>query len=779
MDEISKLQRLLEESERRREEAESRALEDRRRREEAESRALEDRSRALEDRRRREEAEELSKASQPRTLQHYLDACHSLNLAIQVVTDPSLTTQGDTTNPTGRIFPRRIIPWDDFPTKQEKIWDQLSIGDLFSSQAAFPSQHQLDYVNSLLQPISSELGLRDFERDVVENAVRKLVEQAYNDLLLRSSLGLQGIVSFESHTNLGNVDDPISESMEQMSIGETGSGATVSVQRRSGPKAHHKAKGKGNRADQFCVYRTSDGRNVPVLAIEYKAPHKLTIDEVITGLESEIQPERDVINKDGEGFAFAAKALTAAVVTQLFSYMIGKSIQYGYVCTGEAFVFLHIPDNPTIVYYYVCVPNLDVLDDDETRLHRTAAAQVFAFVLQALRAAPPPMSWHDEAKSLDTWVVEFDDVLSKIPATVRKEARSTPYKAQRWQGFKRSPIRTRSYCQQLLGNVKHRGDDDDEEGPPSPTPGRSTRSGKKAVTSSTATGSDQKRGQRSGGNRRQGQTTQQTIHSRPFCTQKCILGLAYGGPMDTNCPNFDDHGQRHIDRLEFLRLIRTQLATDRGRDADCMPLYLSGSLGSLFKVRLSSHGYVLVAKGMERFYLGRLRHENELYDRLRALQGKHVPVCLGRVDLILPYYYDGGVFEHFMFLSWAGRPVFKCINQLSQPGVVDAVTTAFKELHTLGVLHCDAEPRNILYDADRSNLMVVDFERAKFYDRQPLGSISPNGQKRRGKRGMLQKQEKDDMSQKQEKDDFAQELQFAVDSVSRCFGRGSCPDKAR
>jgi hypothetical protein len=31
------------------------------------------------------------------------------------------------------------------------------------------------------------------------------------------------------------------------------------------------------------------------------------------------------------------------------------------------------------------MPNLDVLGDDETRLHRTAVAQVFAFILQTLR----------------------------------------------------------------------------------------------------------------------------------------------------------------------------------------------------------------------------------------------------------------------------------------------------------------------------------------------------------------------------------------------------------
>lgn len=51
--------------------------------------------------------------------------------------------------------------------------------------------------------------------------------------------------------------------------------------------------------------------------------------------------------------------------------------------TGEAFIFLHIPDNPTIIYYSVRVLNLDVLDNDnnENRLHGIAVAQVFTFTL--------------------------------------------------------------------------------------------------------------------------------------------------------------------------------------------------------------------------------------------------------------------------------------------------------------------------------------------------------------------------------------------------------------
>lgn len=59
------------------------------------------------------------------------------------------------------------------------------------------------------------------------------------------------------------------------------------------------------------------------------------------------------------------------------------------------------------------------MDDDENRLHVTAVAQVFAFIVQALRAEPCPSSWHDAALTLDTWAVQYDDVLRKTPETTR------------------------------------------------------------------------------------------------------------------------------------------------------------------------------------------------------------------------------------------------------------------------------------------------------------------------------------------------------------------------
>ncbi|KFY19664.1 hypothetical protein V493_07870, partial [Pseudogymnoascus sp. VKM F-4281 (FW-2241)] len=117
-------------------EAEARAEEEQQKSKQAEARAQEEQ-------RRREAAEA---ESQPKNLIEYLETCHRFSLALKVITDKSLSTKGDATVPTGRPFPRRIVPWEDFPAQQEKIWGKLSISPGFNSQRVFPSEHQLDYV---------------------------------------------------------------------------------------------------------------------------------------------------------------------------------------------------------------------------------------------------------------------------------------------------------------------------------------------------------------------------------------------------------------------------------------------------------------------------------------------------------------------------------------------------------------------------------------------------------------------------------------------------------
>ncbi|OJD18389.1 hypothetical protein AJ78_01569 [Emergomyces pasteurianus Ep9510] len=107
------------------------------------------------------------------------------------------------------------------------------------------------------------------------------------------------------------------------------------------------------------------------------------------------------------------RRLVAVVITHAFSYTIKAGVEYGYVSTGEAFIFLHFKaDAPGTVYYYLPVPEQDLgketgftgeAEDDDNRLHMTAVGQVLA--LRAIRTTPHDQEWKDWAASqLNMWV---------------------------------------------------------------------------------------------------------------------------------------------------------------------------------------------------------------------------------------------------------------------------------------------------------------------------------------------------------------------------------------
>ncbi|PHH52520.1 hypothetical protein CFIMG_002934RAa [Ceratocystis fimbriata CBS 114723] len=658
------------EERRKRKDAEENTLNEERQREEDQCRDEENQRRYeeaqrqyQEDRRRRKAAEALL---QKLTVQEYLEAYHSIDTSIEIITDRPLTAQEEATNPVDQIYPRRIIPWNSFSDRQEEVWDLLSSSPSFSSQALFPSLIQLSNDKLKISPVSNKGVLRRNQFFILETVVEYLTSQVYKDPLLRNRLGLQGTIEFGGPTSIGSTDTPLSS-----------------------PMVH-----------------------IPL----------------VTGLSSDIQPACDVINRDGEGFEFTSKCLASAAITQLFSYMLSKGIRYGYICTGEAFVFLNIGDDPSSVYYSVCIPRLDFEEDCETRFHRTSVAQVFAFVLQAARSRPPSQAWRSASLNLDVWCMEYDDLLRKVPAAVRLQKRASPYEPQRWKRVRRFPIRSQSQC--LSTESTTTSDDNISNGPGDISPSAEDHMSHRN-DHSTAQGSSDSSQRLGGSETRQGYSeNQQNIQNRPFCTHKCLHGLALDGPMDQECPNFLHHGSKHIDRQQLLDLVRDQLAVDIGDDADCIPLYISGARGSLFKVRLSSHGYTLVAKGVQKANVALLYHEKDIYDHIRDLQGRFVPVCLGMVDLIGPYYHDSGIFTHFLLMSYAGQPAFKHIRE-DKEGAISEIVPAFAALHKQQVLHRDAKLRNIVYDVRTGKYMIVDLERAKLNPCPSPRTIGSNIQPRR------------------------------------------------
>ncbi|EDN02616.1 predicted protein [Histoplasma mississippiense (nom. inval.)] len=589
---IQELLAELDQERRRRQDAEAEARSERRRREE-------EQRRREEEQRRREEAEALASSAESSTLPLFLHACHELLVAIQIVTDPTRTTQGAVTRPTNRRVPSRITLWETFTEEQMKVWHKLDQHPHFLTEKLFPSLHQLDYVRQLISPISSEWDLRYYERETVENQVRAIVDRIYENDELKRAFGLRGSITFESHANLGlstRADD----------LNPVISSQTTVV--------------TGGQADRFCIYRQDGDEHIPALAIEYKAPHKLTRDEIVGGLAQDIHPSKEIIGKESDDPDFCSKRLVAAVITQLFSYMVAKGIRYGYVCTGEAFIFLRILDDPSSVMCSVCTPSLDVEEINDDSLHLTAVAQVLAFTLRALVSPPAPQEWYDAVAELGIWPVEYSDILEQTPPTARQKHASPLYRGRRPSKLPPFQMTLRPRCRPHTDIVpRSRSPSPPTSPPPSPL-SPSARRGR-TVNARARSNPYQKSGKK-------GQSSEDSdadwidhaaeppkIKSQPYCSQQCLLALRDDGPLDASCPNYQAHLKRRIQPAEFRALIQEQLSRDRGPDANCRPLYKKGSCGAAFKIHLLSHGYTLLAKGVERNNARKLEHENEVYHK--------------------------------------------------------------------------------------------------------------------------------------------------------------------
>ncbi|GBF66275.1 hypothetical protein TMEN_8995 [Trichophyton mentagrophytes] len=692
-----------------------------------------------EEQRRREEAEA---QLQPVPLPVFLQSCHELLLLINIVTDPTKTTTGPVTKPANRRVPSRMLIWDTFAEEQAAVWEKLYEHPSFLEEKLFPSEHQLEYVRQFISPITSEMDLRYFERETVENHVRIIIDRITEHEELKTALRLRGPVTFESHTNLGATKKKPQQRAEARGTLIDAAAAVETEPPAAASQGSNSQTGEvitRGQADRFCIYRQERGEHVPAIAIEYKAPHKLMQTEIATGLTQEIQPARDVIDKESDDTEFYCKRLVAAVITQLFSYMVLKGVRYGYVCTGEAFIFVYILDDPSSIQCSVCIPSQDVKGTDEKDFQSTAVAQVLAFTIKALSSPPVSQQWHDAVAGLDVWPVEYADILEQTPPDSRPKRISPPYRGRRPRNLPRFRMSLRSRCRPSE-------DEGRSSSSPSPSPSASSRLSstvRRARAKKKAALRSKSRG-KSTETPNQKETTNASkfpifyqipaINTCPYCTQQCLLALRNGGPLDPSCPNYGDH-QNYKGKIRpgnFRSLIRTQLATDRGPDADCRPLYKVGSCGALFKVRHSSSGHTLVAKGVESWNLHKLKHEMQIYNKLRSLQGKCIPVSLGIVELVpkYPYYFDEGIYTHMLFLSWAGESISKAGVVPQDADVSSLVHNALQSIHSKGVLHGDAEPRNILWNPTSQNVMIVDFERSTIQN--ALSDVSANsGSKKR------------------------------------------------
>ncbi|KAG6091846.1 hypothetical protein E4U30_006245 [Claviceps sp. LM220 group G6] len=456
--------------------AQKRSLEDRRQREAAEERALQFEERALEERRQRE-AEERERRL---TLADYLHSYHTSDELpeVKAVGTSATRSRSHARNAAGRLCPRHIVPWKDFPNEISKVYDKLSMSKNFFHDRILPTLPPLQG----LELVRCEVHLRQRQQAVVIDAVDVLLEKVCEDPRLRETFDIAagGRVSFDDYEKMH-----------------------PHVTLREKPKTDSTF----NRYCQSCDYRASgvDENSRLVLLVLYESPCQLPPAQMAMGLDGEnvIELGRSHVTNEShqtaDSITLESRRLAAAVITQLFQAMIRRKVRFGYVDTGEVKLFLRIGEDPSRVEYFLAVPSRDVEveGDAEPRLQLTSVAQVFAFTLLALQSPIPDKNWKDASQMLGTWDDACDVSLSETPEPVGQKQCHQRQGATKDNEFHRHSSVSKKQGQTCRPQQGVRGKkDNDNDGPP---PGKGwmqmpPRSPSKEITRNT-TSYEAKRGQ--------------------------------------------------------------------------------------------------------------------------------------------------------------------------------------------------------------------------------------------------------------------------------------------
>jgi hypothetical protein len=717
-------------------EADERAEQERRRAQEAEQRAEMERQRAEDEQRSRKEAEQRAELERRRaedeekktkrtTFEEYIRTCHTLlSKPLRVQTDKSLSTQGSITSPKNKPCPTLLKPWLDFPIQQQELFERVH--EYFSRDVGLFSSTQ--FLTELGQkicdrPLASEKDLEGYERLAVEGPTTDIISQLQKIEKARSALRLGDGIMFENHANtLSDTNEEVRQSLQSLRLSNTRQASNL----------------KAKDSDQICVYKETDGRRRVCMVIEYKPSHKLSVYNLRAGLlqadSGSINLPNDIINRPTiptnleEKFVYHSEWLVAAALTQIYDYMVENGLEYSYLTTGEAFVFLHIKEaEPHTLYYHLAEPNTEAEAHDEVDilLCRTAVSQALTFLLFALDSKPRSQKWRSH--TLETAcraVIDPEAILRQIPAEEKALTPPASVFRARIHPFERSPIMLRprmlQKARRSCGSVDIKvyedpqspsgsSDESSDVETPSKPRTRTARSGIRqssdAINTSQAAGSD--------------------VHQRQYCTQACLLGLVRRHPLDKACPNVSAHrvfgnsSQHVLDGKTLVQLILRQLTLDP--DNGCEPLGKQGARGALFRLTLESYGYTFAAKGTVAAFKADLEYEGLVYRHLNKIQGKLIPVYLGNISLACPYFLDVEVrIVHMLLMSWVG-------DQAQGPNIdVETAHVVTKLLH-YGVKHGDIRSPNVLRNPESGKVMLVDFERSQILKPVPiLQEISSN-----------------------------------------------------
>ncbi|KAL7917714.1 hypothetical protein ACQKWADRAFT_317119 [Trichoderma austrokoningii] len=725
---------------------------------EAEERIAQEKERAKRAETELEQGKNRTEKSRSTTLDEYLEACHKLVYArLAVETDPSRTTAG-TIRAYNKLVPGHLKQWTSFFDDQNEM---LSI--IYSyfavEERLFDNRTYLMTLGNKVSaaPIANEKMLENFLHNVVEEPVMCIIHELSKSEDFQQQLNIGAGIKFENH--LKAINDIAYEVVERErrqplppphQESEEESGAEPQRPKTPDPILDP---AKLN-ADQIYVYRYEEA------GLEKRSSFH-TFAWACTTWTQDIVCKNKIPKEEEARFQHTAEELTAAAITQTYHYMVKSGLTYSLLTTGEAIVFLKIDWRaPEVLYYHLAEPSPEVEVHSQFR-SCTAVAQYLAFHLLALRDhAPIAQDRRQEVIGrLKQWKVDFRRMASTMPVDQRQAPPTSPaWTPTTYRNVDRTVRRRRRETNKntepggKLPVRRRRDDDSDNDGgfnpAHSPSPAERRQPGQNQGIRRSQWVAQQAVGETS-----QGGSKNRSNESNPvgaqYCTQRCLLGLVKGYILDINCPNYALHIPRnskknskrhHITHADFLEQLSRQLK--RTLDSEITSLDLTGARGALFKVSLLEYGYTFIGKGTVKVFIPDLKHEALVYKRLEGIQGTHVPVFLGAIDLNAlgrTYYYDVRVdVVHLTFMSWGGVGVrdVDAIG-LNEASLTEMAIRSMKAVHQEGVIHMDARRDNMLFNAETQGVMIIDFERSQLLSppRRHLSALEPNKRQRIQEKG--------------------------------------------
>ncbi|KAG6256215.1 hypothetical protein E4U49_006959 [Claviceps purpurea] len=614
--------------------------------------------------------QEIDPLFQPSTLGEFIEESHA-SLFSKLTIDPNAGGGSDvtTTNLRGKWRPEKVMEWPCFLSEQRLIFD--NIFEAFPSELrAFPPPMTVRKNGNKLAPITDKDSLARFVGDSIEEQVKNIM----NELESVDKLGMV----CQCDVRVDFINHP--EHAKSLETESTSSQPGEPVSAR------------------FCIRRdpaVGMASTTMLYVWEHKAPYDLTVEDLRAALRptttfGDVIAETgspSVENEDAEEVSqstVTAEQRVNRAVTQIYHNMMESCLEFGILTTGQAIVFVHVNwDDPQTLFYHIAEPAIDVAQAPEKgAAFFSAVGQFMAFTIMALTKRSKPLQERRMRvfRTLSKWGMP-----SGLPSHEHDNA---------------SLIRSGPQAEEF-----------DAEGQ-----GQCKQNEQTTIT-----------GQKGGGD-------QDSNPDQPYCSQKCLLGLVRGESLDPECPNVTLHYQgeagaghpyRHpVDHAEWLHLLREQFKQSLDEGIICQSVF--GARGALFKVTLLAYGYTFVSKGTVSGHGEHLEHEARVYERLKPIQGQRVPVFLGAIDLRTlekDYWINFGTYVvHMMFVSWGGVHVDQ--NKVDRLDILHEVPVALvdesirtlKAVHNEGVLHCDVQWGNVLFNPETKGIMVIDFERAELLD---------------------------------------------------------------